>query len=270
MRVCYSSANDLAITLSSQGRPAAAVPYFYDAIRRSKLALGPDAAGIAVPTANLGKAHYLSGDFKGAEPWYRKALAIQDRVIAHGGKASSHPIGLYNLSSVLILENRLPEAAATLDEVRHSVTQTGTAVLEMPVVMLSWANTAEIFRRRGDLASADRAMAHSVALAAGLTETNPNRALVETEQGYLLLVQHRAIEAEHVLRHALLIWAHATYPDDPRAAHTEAALGVALSEQGRKAEARSALQHSVAVLTRKYGPTHPWTMEAVSTARSVR
>ncbi|MGI8509385.1 MAG: protein kinase domain-containing protein [Gemmatimonadaceae bacterium] len=269
VRVCYSAVNDLGVTMSSQGMPAAAEPYLYEAVRRSTLALGRDAPGIAVPMANLGKAHYLLGDFRGAEPWYRKALAIQDRAIARGGKASTRPIGLYNLSSVLILEGRLPEAAATLDEARRSAAQTGTAVVELPVVVLTWANTAEILRRNGDLAGADTAMTHAVALAVKLTEMNPNRALVETEQGHLLLAQHRAIDAEHVLRHALLIWAHSVYGDDARAAHTEAALGIALSVQGRQDEARSALQHSVVVLTRTYGITHPWTREAVEAARSL-
>lgn len=241
VRICYTAVNDLGVTLSSQGMPRAAEPYLYDARRRSILALGPDAPVIAITTSNLGKAHYLYGDFRGAEPWYRKSLAIQDGVMARGGKVSTHATGLYNLSSVLILEDRLPEAAAALDEARRFAAQTASANTDFPVVVLTWANTAEILRRNGDLAGADTAITHAVALAVKLTEMNPNRALVETEQGHLLLAQHRAIEAEHVLRHALLIWGHSTYGDDARAAHTEAALGMSLSAQGRQPEARSAL-----------------------------
>lgn len=269
VRVCIGATNSLGAALTAEGMFAAAEPYMYDALRRATRALGPDALGVDLSTGNIGVTLSMAGDFRGAEPWFRKQLAIEDRAIARGLNAAVRPLALYNLSSVLILENRLPEAGAALDEARRYAAQTGTANIDVPVVMLSWVNTAEIFRRREDLVDAEAAMAHAVPLAANLTEMHPYRVRLETEQGRLLLAQHHATQAERVLRHALLIWSHSTHGDDPRAAHTEAALGMALSAQGRQDEARSALEHSVTVLTRKYGVTHPWTREAADALRSL-
>ncbi|MEO6866288.1 MAG: protein kinase [Gemmatimonadaceae bacterium] len=270
VRVCYSAENSLGATLLSRGMPAAAEPYLHDVLRRATLALGPDAPGLALPTGNIGAALYGAGDFRGAEPWFRKQLAIQDRAIARGVRAAARPLALYNLSRVLILENRLPEAERALDDARMIAAQTGTANIDVPVVMLSWLNTAEIFRERGDLVHAEVAIAHAVPLAANLSDMNPRRAPLETEQGRLLIAQHHSIAAERLLRHALLIWDHTTYGEDPRAAYTESALGMALSAQERREEARSALQHSAAVLTRTYGVTHPWTREAMRDLQSVQ
>ncbi|MGI8509124.1 MAG: protein kinase domain-containing protein [Gemmatimonadaceae bacterium] len=269
VRVCIGAPNSLGATLATQGKPEEAEPYMYDALRRATRALGPDALGVDLSTGNIGVALSMAGDFRGAEPWFRKQLAIEDRAIARGLNAAVRPLALYNLSSVLILENRLPEAEAALDEARRYAAQTGTANIDVPVVMLSWVNTAEIFRRREDLVDAEAAMAHAVPLAVNLAEMHPYRVRLETEQGRLLLAQHHATQAERVLRHALLIWSHSTHGDDPRAAYTEAALGMALSAEGRRDEARAALEHSVAILTRKYGINHPWTREAAGALRSL-
>ncbi|MEO9019454.1 MAG: tetratricopeptide repeat protein, partial [Gemmatimonadaceae bacterium] len=262
VRVCYSAENSLGVTLLSRGMPAAAEPYLHDVLRRATIALGPDAAGLALPTGNVGVALADAGNFRAAEPWFRKALAIQDRAVARGVRAAARPLALYNLSSVLILEDRIPESEIALARARLIAAQTGTANIDVPVVMLSWLNTAEIFRGRGDLVDAEAAIAHAVPLAAKLSEMNINRARLEIEQGRLLLAQHRAVDAERLLRHALLIWGHATYADDPRAAHVETAIGMALIAEGHRDEARTALQHSATVLTRTYGTAHPWTREA--------
>jgi tetratricopeptide (TPR) repeat protein len=259
-----------------------------------------DAAKIAGATARLMDrlGLYLSarGQFRAAEPLFRRALAIDE-----GNSDPDHPtvaIRLNNVAELLRATNRMHEAeplfrrALAIDERSYGPDHPSVAIkltnLGMLLFQSNRSTEAEPLMRRA-LSIVEHSYGpdhpnlgvHLNNLAGLLQETNRldeaeplfRRALAISEAAYgpdhplvavhlnnlasLLKETNRLDEAEPLFRRALAIHQHSHDPDHPFVASGLNNLGDILQLTNRLGEAESLFRRALVIHEHSYGPDHP-------------
>jgi tetratricopeptide (TPR) repeat protein len=219
-----------------------------------------DAAGLAEPTSRLMDllASYwrTRGQFRAAEPLYRRALAIDEQ--SYGPDHPDVARDLNNLAELLQATNRLEGAeplyhrALAIDEQSYGPDHPNATTLN---------NLAVLLRDTNRLEEAEPLLRRALAIAEqSLGPDHPNIAAALNNLAGLLRDTNRPGEAEPLYHHALAIWEQSYGPDHPNVASALNNLAGLLYATNRHSEAEPLLRRSVQVLIefqRRTGHEHP-------------
>jgi tetratricopeptide (TPR) repeat protein len=217
-----------------------------------------DADGIAEPTARLmsqlGVYRLSRGQFRDAEPLFRRALAIGEQNL--GLDDPNVASVLNNLAFLLRDTNRLDEAeplfrrALAIDERSYGP--------DHPKIARDLNNLAMLIQVTNRLDEAEPLFRRALAIderCYGLDHPKIARDL--NNLALLLQATNRLAEAEPLFRRALAINERSYGLDHPRVATALNNLALLLRATNRLAEAESLFRRALAIDERSYGPDHP-------------
>ena len=225
-----------------------------EALRLRRAAAPDDRPALAIDANNLARFHYDLGDYATAEPLFREALAIFQRL----GDEASAATTLLNLASVLVHLGRYDEAFS-----RHR------QVLEIrrrldgersPKVASSLYGLGFLYYTRGDSAAAEPLLRQ--ALDIYIEAYGPEHTRVASVLGSLGLVLHEAArpaEAQPFLERALALRQRLLGDDHVHVANARKNLAALLLEQGETAAAGELLEPALRSL-RTQKPAGDWTL----------
>ena len=202
--------------------------------------------------------YYLKqrADLAGAEPFYRRALAIREKALGpeHPDTATS----LNNLAGLLHAEGDF--AAADPLYRRALVIRETVQGPEHPLTAASLNNLAAILRDQGDYAGADPLYRRALAIdekAHG--PVHPDTATDLNNLARLLQDQGDYASADPLHRRALAIREKALGPEHPDIAVSLDNLAGLLRTQGDFVAADPLYRRALAIREKALGPDHPWT-----------
>jgi tetratricopeptide (TPR) repeat protein len=237
--------------------------------------------------------------YAGAEPLYRRALAIDEK--AYGPDHSEVATDLNNLAELLRQTNRLqeaeplhrralaisekalgpehPDVAIRLNNLAELLTDTNRLeeaeplyrrALEIwekaygpehPLVASGLNNLAELLRQTSRLQEAEPLYRRALAIDEKVYGLDhPDVAIDLNNLGLLLKQTNRLPEAEPMYRRALAIREKALGPEHPDVAQSLNNLGLLLTETNRLKEAEPMFRRALAIFEKSLGPEHPRTV----------
>ena len=216
-----------------------------------------DADEIASPTARLmdrlGTYWQARGQFRAAEPLFRRALAIDEK--GYGPDHSVVATRLNNLAPLLKDTDRLAEAEPLM---RRVVTILEAALgPDHPNVATALNNLALLLQATDRLAEAEPLMRR--ALAIDERSYGPDHSVVARDLNNLAMLlkdTDRLAEAEPLMRRALAIDERSYGPDHSVVAIDLNNLAQLLQATDRLAEAEPLMRRALAIDERSYGPDH--------------
>jgi tetratricopeptide (TPR) repeat protein len=225
---------------------AAAVAHHADTIGLSLTTIR-----LMVPLANYWKAR---GQFRAAEPLYRRVLEIAER--SFGPDHPEVAVGVANLAELLKSTNRLAEADPLLRRALESAERhCGPDSLAVAPFVNALAG---LLRTTNRLAEAEPLYRRALAIRErSLAPDDPDTAVCLNDLAMLLESTNRPAEAEPLLRRALAINECSYDPDHPEVATTLNSLAVLLNSTNRLAEAEPLFRRALAIDENSYGPDHP-------------
>ena len=217
-----------------------------------------DAAGLAESTGwlmhQLARYWRARGQFRVAEPFYRRALAILEHTYRpdHLNVAAA----LNNLAGLLKATNRPAEAEPLY---RRALTITeqslGSDHLQVATIL---NNLAGLLPATNRLAEAEPLYRRTLAITEeSLGPDHPTLAIYLNNLANLLKVTNRPAEAEPLYCRALVIDEHSYGPDHPSVVLKLNNLAELLRATNRLAEAEPLYRRALAIRERSYGPDHP-------------
>jgi tetratricopeptide (TPR) repeat protein len=240
--------------LTSQGRPAEALPLHERALRIDEGAHGPDHPSVATDLNYVGRALSALGRPAEALPLHERALRIDEG--AHGPDHPSVATDLKYVGRALSALGRpaealpLHERALRIDEGAHGP--------DHPSVATDLKYVGRALSALGRPAEA--LPLHERALRIREAAYGPDHPYVAIDLNYMgraLSDLGRSAEALPPLERALRIHEAAYGPDHPDVATDLNYVGRALADLGRPAEALSLQQRALRIREAAYGPDHP-------------
>jgi tetratricopeptide (TPR) repeat protein len=217
-----------------------------------------DAAGLAKPTSGLmnqlGLYWQTRGQFRAAEPLYRRALAIGER--SYGPDHPEVAFHLNNLADLLRITNRLDEA----EPLYRRVLQIFEASLgtDHPNVATALNNLASLLQDTNRLDEAEPLYRRALEISdRSYGRHHPNVATALNNLAGLLQDTNRLDEAEPLYRQALEISDRSYGPDHPNVAICLNNLAGMLRSTNRLGEAEPLCRRALEISERSYGPDHP-------------
>lgn len=263
--VLSAALGDLGNLLFNVGRLQDAEPMLLES-----LAIGTAAGVRPLDLVNilntLGLVREHQGDNPGARARYRQALAIASPW--SGTARASIVAPLANLANTLKLDDSL----ATADSLQQrAATQAREAFGERHVTYGAvLTGLADIRRRRGDLAAAERDLREAVrVMAAALPPDHLQQAPTLSLLGLLLCEVDRAREGTPFLERALDIRQRQLPAGHWFIHNTQSALSVCLRALGAPSEARRLAQAGYRGLATALGEEHPRTREAAARVQAL-
>jgi CHAT domain-containing protein len=269
LAICLS---DLAIVLQAQGRPAAAEPFFRDALAMQRRLYPEDRypAGnphLATSLNNLAVVLREQGRLAAAGPLFREALAMRRRLYPPAKYPAGHrhlALSLNNLAGVLQDQGRLTAAEPLYRDalaMQRRLYPEGMYPAGHPDVAGSLNNLASLLQAQGRLAAAEPYYRDALAMYRRLHPEekypagHPDLALSLNNLALVLQDQGRPAAAEPLCRHALAmcrrLYPAGKYPaGHPRLAHCLNNLGLVLQAQRRLAAAEPLYREALAVQRR--------------------
>jgi tetratricopeptide (TPR) repeat protein len=217
-----------------------------------------DKAGIAEPTSRLMRdlGVYLDCryQYREAEALYRRALAIDERLLGDG-----HPrvaVHLNNLATLLLATKRMREAeplmrrALVIDEQSYGNSH--------PAVGRDLNSLALLLKATGYLSEAEPLMRRALAIdEQSFGRDHPVVAIKLNNLARLLMDTKRLLEAEPLTWRALAIDERSYGEDHPRVALQLMTVASALEAAGRLAEAETLIRRALFVVEKAYPKEHP-------------
>jgi tetratricopeptide (TPR) repeat protein len=217
-----------------------------------------DAEIIAEPTARLmsklGLYHLNRGQFRGAEPLMRRALAVVEQ-----SYAPDHPnvaVYLNNLAQLLQDTNRMAEAeplmrrALAIDEQSYGANHPGVA--------RDLNNLASLLQVTNRMAEVEPLMRRALAIdEQSYGKDHPDIAIDLNNLAQLLKATNRMPEAEPLMRRALAIDEQSYGKDHPSVARDLNNLAALLQATNRMAEAEPLYRRALSIDEQSYGKDHP-------------
>jgi tetratricopeptide (TPR) repeat protein len=208
-----------------------------------------DEAGLAEPTArlmnNLGVYRQARGQYRAAEPLYRRALAIDEQ-----SRGPDHPevaIRLNNLAVLLRATDRLAEAEP-LYRRALAIRERGYGP-DHPTVAQSLNNLAVLLKATNRLGEAEPLFRRALAIDEhSYGPDHPNVATDLNNLAELLRATDRSGEAEPLYRRALAIDERSYGPDHPNVAESLNNLAGLLGDTHRPDEAESLSRRAARIL----------------------
>jgi len=198
--------------------------------------------------------HYERADHAGAEPLYRRALAMDEASYGPG-----HPnvaFRLSNLAALLQATNRLGEAEPLMR--RALAIQEASYGPEHPAVATALNNLAQLLQATNRLAEAEPLMRRALTMdEASYGPEHPRVAIRLNSLAGLLWATNRLAEAEQLLRRALAMDEASYGPEHPKVAIRLNNLAGLLQATDRLAEAEPLMRRSLTIVEASYGPKHP-------------
>jgi tetratricopeptide (TPR) repeat protein len=217
-----------------------------------------DEAGLAQPTSRLmdrlASYRQARGQFRAAEPLYRRALAISER--SYGPDHPDVATHLNNLALLLGDTNRLGEAeplyrrALAIDERSYGP--------DHPTGAIRLNNLAGLLGATNRLGEAEPLFRRALAIAEqSYGPDHPTVATALNNLAGLLGATNRLGEAEPLFRRALAIAEQSYGPDHPDVARDLNNLALLLGATNRPGEAEPLYRRVVAIFEASLGPDHP-------------
>jgi tetratricopeptide (TPR) repeat protein len=219
------------------------------------LQIRPDDAAVLNNTALSLK---YAGDYVGAEPLYRRALAIDERAMG-----PDHPdvaTGLNNLAGLLREKGDYGGAEPLF---RQALALREKALgPDHPLTAQSLNNLAGLLREKGDYGGAEPLYRQALAIKEkALGPNDPSLATGLDNLASLLEAKGDYAGAEPLSRRALAIYEEVLGPDHPDVAICLGNLAVLLAEKGDYTGAEPLMRRAVAIDEKTLGPDHPQTRQ---------
>jgi nephrocystin-3 len=252
--------NNLALTLTDQGRFAEAELFQRRALDAIERRLGSKHSDVARALENLGLLFQRIGNLPAAGDCLRRALAIVEEVEGHQSPAAAMAAGL--LGRLLTDMGDYTAAEALLHRALHI--SVGLHGGDHPDTISHLNNLGLLQLSRGDYAAAEksfRSAANSLARVLGPTHTQylttmNNLAGALTESGDWA-------QAEKIHRDVLAVCEKRLGPDHPDVARSLGNLALLMDKIGNPTAAEAFYHRSLAILEKAFGPNHPDTAKAL-------
>ena len=194
------------------------------------------------------------GRYRDAEPLYRQALARQQKI--YGTETEGAGIEYSNLANLLLDAGRYREAEPLF---RRSLSIyekiKGPASSDTGIVI---NNLAMVMRYQGQFSQAEPLFRQSLAIFENILGPNhPDLASSLNSLGLTLQYEARYKEAEPLVRRALAIDEKSLGPSNPDTALALASLGGVLVGESRYTEAEPLYRRALAIYEKVLGPSHP-------------
>ncbi len=195
-----------------------------------------------------------AGDYAGAEPLMRRALAIDEKAL--GPDRPEVATDLNNLAGLLDDKGDYPGAEPLY---RRALAIREKALgPDHPDVAQSLNNLAELLRTKGDYAGAEPLMRRALAIdEKALGPDHPYVAAHLNNLALLLYAKGDYAGAERLMRRALAIDEKALGPDHPDAARMVNNLAALLEKKGDDAGAEPLYRQALTIDEKALGPDHP-------------
>jgi tetratricopeptide (TPR) repeat protein len=222
------------------------------------LAVAPEDGDIAQSTSHLLDRHgahlQQRTDFAAAEPLYRRALLIDERL--HGPEHPRITAQLGNLASLFLATDRLSEAEPLMR--RALQINESNFGAEHPSVAISLGKLAHLLHRTNRLADAEPLMRRALAIDEKAHGTEHAAVASDlNDLARLLQGMGRFEEAEALFRRALAIDESVHAPNHPAVAIGLNNLAGLLQETDRFAEAEPLMRRAVSIFEASLGNDHP-------------
>ncbi len=218
----------------------------------------------AQATNNFAAHLYETGDYKQAEPMYRKAIA-EWRALNQNGRLG---VTVSNLATLYRKTGRFSEAIDTFNEAQTLISAAhGTESPELISCLVNWS---EAYRASGRLTEAEATAAKALALSEQTFAATDGR-LSHTLHAYAAALQSigRVSETLGLHERALSIREAAYGPEHPFVAATLTAMVSAYLETGRHAEAEPLANRALSIWDAKLGSEHLNTAVAMNNLAQV-
>jgi len=233
--------------------------------------LGPEHTNTAISLHNLAVVHHQYGALKDAEPLYRRALGIHQRVSGAG-----HPLTVGTLRQLLALYTKHGEVRKA-EETRQRLKEAGVNPQPPggspagerpggPNPLLDLFREAEALEARGDRVGAAERWQRILALStrtAGPDSPGSQAAISKLTLYGIQSVQERQVEAGPLLERTLQSLEQALGADHIALAIPLDLLGALARQQGHTAEAGRHARRSVAIRERVQGMEHADTIRSL-------
>ena len=211
----------------------------------------------AVVLDNLGLSLHGAGDYTGAEPLLRRALAIAEKALG-----PEHPVVATALNNLaLLLQNKGDYTSAEPLYRRALAIDEKALGPEHPDVATDLNNLGVLLQVKGDYTSAEPLYRRALAIdEKALGPEHPDVARDLNNLAALLQVKGDDAGAEPLYRRALAIDEKALGPEHPRVAMCLNNLAYLLEARGDLAGAEPLYRHALAIDEKALGPEHPTTL----------
>ncbi|MEI8252021.1 MAG: tetratricopeptide repeat protein, partial [Synechococcus sp. ELA057] len=195
------------------------------------------------------------GKYAAAEPLYRRALVIREKVLG-----PAHPAVALSLNNLAVLLNDQGQYAAAETLYRRALAiREKTLGPDHPDVALSLNNLAGLLISQGQYAAAEPLCRRALAIREkALGPDHPDIANSLDNLASLLKNQGKYAAAEPLYRRALVIRERSLGPDHPDVALSLNNLAELLSRQGKYAAAVSLYRQSLSISEKALGLDHPY------------
>jgi nephrocystin-3 len=222
----------------------------------SQTVQGPDHPSTGASLNNLARLLQAQGDYAGAEPLYRRALAIAEK--AEGPDHPSTGTTLNNLAR--LLQDQGDYAGAEPLFRRALAISEKSQGPEHPSTGTSLNNLAGLLQDQGDYAGAEPLFRRALAIAEKAEgPDHPSTGTSLNNLALLLKDQGDYAGAEPLYRRALAIAEKAQGPDHPSTGAILNNLALLLQDQGDYAGAEPLCRRALAIAEKAHGPEHPST-----------
>jgi tetratricopeptide (TPR) repeat protein len=197
---------------------------------------------------------HARGAYGEAEPLFRTAVAVKERVHGRGDPRFANALG--NLALLLQETGRTDEAESHYREV--IATEEKALGREHPDLARSLNNLANLLQDTGRSAEAEPLLREAIAIKERLLGSeHPSLATSLNNLANVLRSMGRTAESEPLYRGSMAIQEKAFGRDHPHVATSRHNLGVVLREAGRYDEAEPLLRDAVAIWSATLGSDHP-------------
>ena len=198
----------------------------------------------------------LNGQYAGAEPLLRRALAIQEKTLG-----PEHPETATSLNNLAYLLESTGDYAAAEPLCRRALAVREQVLgPEHPDSATSCSDLAGLLADKGDYAAAEPLCRRALAISERvLGPEHPDTALSYEHLAVLLADNGDYATAEPLLRRALAVREQVLGPEHPQTATILNNLAEMLRATGNFAEAESLCRRSLAIREKVLGPEHPRT-----------
>jgi serine/threonine-protein kinase len=244
--------NRMGNNLHFLGRADEAEPLLHEAVEVA--AATGDAALEADGYSLLGSTLHRRGDHRGAEPMYRRALALRRQVFGEHHERTAD--GLYNLALTLHMMGRTNEAQSLFEAAL--VQQRALLHAEHSSLAATLSALGRLHAWKGEYAMAEPLLRDAVGInRARLGPRHPQLRYDLGELGLALMHAGQHAEAESLLREALSITLETLGETHSLVAVSLGNVAFALAEQGRIPEAISLRRRALEITRLNWGADHP-------------
>ncbi len=252
--------------LSRQELVAADLTEARSRVKAMEVAKGPESIDVAIALNSLAAFYKAQGRYQEAEPLYKRALAIREKVL--GPEHPDTAVALNNLGLLYAALGPYGEAEPLFKRslaIREKVL--GPEHLD---VARSLNNLALLYRAQDRYQEAGPLFKRSLAIREKvLGPEHPDVATGLNELAGLYDAQGRYREAEPLYKRSLAIREKALGPEHPLVAQSLNNLAELYKDQGRYREAEPLSKRALAICEKALGPEHPNTAKSLNNLASL-